>query len=222
MTRTRSRPTVAEGDWIKLLNHNGGTDAALAHIEESGLAVVRRPHRDGGGGNMIVNLSTADGTIVSEGYYVSWDTNDWEKLPGQPAFTPLLAHIPNTAEVQALKDAVYAEVIRQADRNGYLSSVQQALRKLGIEKPGVARVKGTVTFTFEAAVDQILPASTESTFKRQFDRLNASDKINFLRPSVRAEDLKVEYEVKPYAPVIVPAPAAATPDTTAAESKQAA
>jgi hypothetical protein len=214
VARTLRQDPVDVGDWIKLLNDNGGSDVAIGHIRTSGLAKVRRQGRPGG--NMIVNLVTESGDVVVEGYYVSHETNSWERLDEPPEVTPVLAHIPNTAEVQAFKDILYQSVLEAADRNGYRSSVEEALKELGIEKPGVGRVSGTLTFTFDVPVDKVMSGTTDKTFAAAFERVSGRSKAAALAAVVESKDVKVEYEVKPYAPVIVPSP---TTQSAAAESK---
>jgi hypothetical protein len=198
-----SSPPVQVGSVIKLLTDHGGSGAAMDHIRTNGKAIVTdaRHHQ------LVVDLIDINGDYIARGYYVN-DSGRWEMWTGDDENKGLLDDIPNTAEVQAFKDKAYELFTNYAARNGYAAEVMRGLKELGIQKPGTATVTATVTFTVTAQVDEVIPGSTDRTFIRHFDAYNTARKAQTLASHAKSSDVTVAYEVKPYAPVIVPSPTA--------------
>lgn len=206
-----TNPDVARGDWIKLLTTHGGSDVVVGHIRTSGLAEVSATNNDE---YLIVNLKSPSGAMIYDQYHVPKRGGRWEKLDSPPEFKAILDSIPNTPEVQALKDKVWEIVTQYADRHGYQSAVTEGLKELGIRKPGGGTVTGTVTFTFTTEVDTLISGATATNFADRWNRWNARTKLSNVVSIPKEEDINIEITVTPHvAPVIV------TPTTPEREVK---
>lgn len=214
-----SQPTVVEGDWIKLLTDHGGGTHVTEHIANGGLALVVRPGT--ATREMVVHLVDSTGAHLYSNYYVG-SSGRWEKLDRPPEPKTLLGAIPNTAEVQALKEALWKSFTDASVRHGHSSVVFSALKALGIEKPGVGRLVGTATITFDVPSDRVLGDHvTDKNAKAEFERMNRVRQVRaVLDAGVSSDEIKVSFEVKPYAPVIVPSPSATPSATTESAQEQ--
>lgn len=78
-----------------------------------------------------------------------------------------LARIPNTPEVEAFKEAFYAEALREARRAGYGSQAKQMLERLGLTGPPAATVEATITLPVRVSVETLFGEGTTAEQARE-------------------------------------------------------
>lgn len=198
MPTTRT-PITGTGGWVKFLRDNGNP-----HLVRDTYAAKVTGNRSG---ELTLHLYNKNGGTLNTTYWVPND-GTYVEVCDKPEFTPLLADIPNTPELQAAKDVIFRLFTKYGRTNGYDALVQQALLELGIEKPNAGKVEATVSFTVKVDVDKLNPESDTTTFKEWFDKLSTAERLLALAKQAKAAAISINYEVKPNTPAAADRPPA--------------
>lgn len=189
------------GTWVKFLRYNGGDTARLRN--NVGGEVTRVTE-----GEVTIDIYSPTGVVLYAGYYVYNDGTYVEEAP-RPEFKPLLAGIPDTEEVQRLKDAVWTHITKVGKEQGYESVARQMLAELGISKPNGGDVEATVSFTIKVPVESLDSDADITTFAERVGRIAKAQQLLTLAKKAKAPDVSIVYNLvphRPIAPTVAPAP----------------